>query len=58
MRKEKMLKKSLMDTILRLRPDLQEKRNKADEEEAEEEDLDSLPFVCHKFAVIGASNSA
>ena len=52
MKREKQLKIALADTISRLRPELTKKAEAEGEED--EEDSDNLPFVCQKFAVIGA----
>jgi V-type H+-transporting ATPase subunit C len=53
MKREKQLKIALADTISRLRPELTKKADAETEED--EEDSENLPFVCQKFAVIGAS---
>ena len=55
MKREKQLKVALADTISRLRPELTKKVETEIEED--EEDSENLPFVCQKFAVIGAGSA-
>ena len=57
LRREKTLKSLLTKTIARLSPHLSQ-AGAAPEEEDEEEDAENLPYVCHKFTVIGASLSS
>lgn len=54
MKREKVLKAALTDAITRLRPELAQSR-RLEAEEEEEDNEDNLPYVCHKFAVIGVS---
>lgn len=58
LKKEKELKKTLSVLIEGLHPELKMKKSLAQtaDEEAEEDSADNLPFVCHKFPVIGAAN--
>jgi V-type H+-transporting ATPase subunit C len=56
MKREKVLKQTLLDTICRIRPQLAARKSDGGEED-EEEDSENLPFVCQKFTVIGASNA-
>lgn len=52
-KREKTLKALLTKTITKMSPHLAQLT--IVEEEDEEEDTDNLPYVCHKFNVIGAS---
>lgn len=55
--KERYAKASLLSTISQMRPELVSKKLEAEEDEAEGDDNESLPFVCQKFAVIGGSET-
>lgn len=52
------IKKVLTNTIEALHPELRLKKSllATADEEAEEDSTDNLPYVCHKFPVIGASS--
>jgi V-type H+-transporting ATPase subunit C len=56
---EKEVRNRLTNTILKLRPELQMKKLlQAEEEDGEGgDDTDALPYVCLKFAIIGASSN-
>ena len=56
MKREKQLKLALANTISRLRPELSSNQKDLNEAEEDEEDSENLPFVCQKFAVIGADS--
>jgi len=51
-KREKQLRASLTSTILKLKPELVQKKSLIEEED-DEENTDNLPFVGQKFSVIG-----
>ena len=53
MKKEKLLKAALSETISKLRPELTKNVLLVDAEE-DEDDSENLPYVCQKFMVIGS----
>jgi hypothetical protein len=55
--KEKQIKNTLTHIILQLRPELARKKTEFEEEEQESEENENLPFVCHKFNLIGVSDA-
>jgi V-type H+-transporting ATPase subunit C len=55
---EKEVKLQLTRSILNLRPELRPKKTLVDEEEGENPDGETLPFVCLKFPIIGATTTA
>lgn len=54
---EKEVKAQMVRSILNLRPELRPKKTLVDEEDGENPDGETLPFVCLKFPIIGSSNS-
>ncbi len=54
---EKEVKSHLVRSILNLRPELRPKKTLVDEEEGENPEGETLPFVCLKFPVIGGSGT-
>jgi V-type H+-transporting ATPase subunit C len=57
MRRTKQLRSSLASTILKIRPHLLDGGDDIDEGD-DEGNADNLPFVCHKFAVLGIPPSS
>jgi V-type H+-transporting ATPase subunit C len=53
LKREKILRSTLSKTISKMSPHLTQAALAEDEEE--DEDTENLPYVCHKFNVIGAS---
>lgn len=55
---EKQLLSTLSESIVKMRPNLKIKKILMEEEESEEASTDTLPFVCQKFPLIGATAAA
>lgn len=55
LKREKELLSVLSDSIVKMRPQLKLKKILMEEEESEEAGTDTLPFVCQKFPLIGAT---
>jgi V-type H+-transporting ATPase subunit C len=57
LKKEKELMALLTHSVVRMRPELKMKKILGEEEETEDQDTQHLPYVCHKFALVGNLNA-
>ena len=58
MKKEKNVKISLANAIAKIQPTLISRKFDIGNEEEDEDDFETLPFVCHKLSIVGGNDKA
>ena len=55
-KKEKIVKLSLTKTIAKIQPTLVSRKFDVDNDEEDDDDFETLPYVCHKFNIVGGND--